>query len=886
MFKSLLEEKMHQGKLRIYFGYAAGVGKTYAMLQGAQEAKANGIEVVLGYIEPHARPETSQLALGFESISAKEMTYRGLRFSEFDLDATLRRKPQLVLVDELAHNNVTGSRNKKRFQDIEELLRAGIDVYTTLNVQHIESLMDQVQQITDIQVNERIPDYVFNEADQIKLVDIEPDDLLERLHKGKIYNKVQAERALNNFFTLEKLFALREIALLKTADQVNNLANKQQVDAKVGFAKEQILVCVSSSPSSPIVIRAAVRLAAAFKAELTALYVSEEGDESLSHEERKSLRQNLRLAEQLGAKVSVVYGTGLAEQISEYAKTSHITKLVIGKTPEKRNFGGVSFIDKLGQLAPELDIYIIPYTKAGYQNFSRIRRFPTIHFTFSDLFKTIMVLFACTLVGLIFDYWKFNVSNIITIYILGVQINAVITRGRIFSVISSVLSVLCFNYFFTVPYFSFEVFNNSYPVTFAIMLTAGLITSTLIKRIQNQVKMNAEKSYRTELLLQANKDLQIPESVPEILSATARSLTHLLEKDVVVYPVENEVLQNAVFFPATQSNQTLETYQRLKENGVADWVLHNNKRAGATTNTLSASKYLYLSVRLKNRIFAIIGVSMLDGIEIEPFEKSVFLSILGEAGLALEKEVLRSEQQQTVIEMKQEQLRANLLRAISHDLRSPLTSISGNAKLLMENHNSFNEPRKLELYSYIYDDSMWLISLIENLLAVTKLESNVALNLQVNSIEEAITEALKHVDRHINEHQLKTILSDEVLFAKMDSALIVQVIINIVNNAIKYTPKGSTITLMAERLKNSIQVEIADDGEGISDVAKTKIFDLFYTADKNPDSKRGLGIGLSLCKTIINSHSGEIYVKDNKPKGTIIGFNLPLVEVDINGWKS
>ncbi|WP_460022343.1 DUF4118 domain-containing protein [Lactovum odontotermitis] len=881
---------MKQGKLRIYFGYAAGVGKTYAMLGDAREAKENGVDVVAGYIEPHARPETMALLEGLEVLPTKKIIYKGVKLREFDLDAALVRKPQLILVDELAHTNAYGSRNKKRFQDVAELLRAGVDVYTTVNVQHIESLNDVVEKITGIHVNERIPDEVFDQADQIELVDLEPMDLLERLNKGKIYKKTQAARAVQNFFTEEKLVALREIALRKTADQVNHRAVESQIDKNSSYSKEHILVCVSASPAAPSVIRAAARLSSAFKADFTAFYMGNV-DEDQSPEDRLRLRQNLRLAEQLGAKITVVYGDDLPKQIAEYAKVSRVSKLVIGKSVERTPWPlkKANIVDSLNEIAPNLDVYIIPNGSSSLENpkpFWKLYHFARPYFSASDLAKTLLMLLIVTLLGLGFQRLDFNVSNIITIYILGVQVNAVITKGRIFSVISSVLSVLCFNYFFTAPYFTFEAFNPSYPVTFVIMLAAGLITATLIKRIQNQARLSAQKSYRTEVLLQTNRELQLPDSEAEVLDAVAQQLGKLLERDIVIYPVENGALQDFRYFARPDSKQTAAGYEVLKEEGVADWVLHNNKRAGATTNTLSASKFLYLSVRRKERIFAVIGIQMDGQVELEAFDKSIVLAMLGEAALALEKEVLREEQQETELKMQQEQLRANLLRAISHDLRTPLTSISGNAKLLMSTDNGLTNVQKEELSAYIYDDSMWLINLVENLLSITRLDGTIDLNLSTNVIDEVVEEALEHVDRHLSLHDFKLNLSQELLTAKMDAPLMVQVLINIINNAVKYTPQGSEITLTTSRSAEKIRVEVSDNGPGVTDEEKDKIFDMFYTfysmEDAVSDAKRGLGLGLSLCKSIISAHGGEIYVRDNVPKGLVIGFTLPLMEVNFS----
>lgn len=877
---------MQTGKLRIYFGYAAGVGKTYAMLNEAQKAKKAGVDVVAGYIEPHNRPETTALLAGLEHLSPKTIKYKGITLKEFDIDAALKRQPHIILVDELAHTNSFGSRNKKRYQDIRELLCAGINVYTTVNVQHIESLNDVIETITGIQVNERIPDAVFNQADQIELVDIEPLDLLERLDKGKIYAKSQANLAKHHFFTEEKLIALREIALRKAADQINQSAIRSEKVKASLVTKEHVLVCVSPSPYASHVIRAASRLASAFNADFTALYIGSFDRESTNQEVDNKLRQHLELAEQLGAKVSIVDADNVSKQIVDYAKVSHVSKLVVGKSSDKTIWPKENIVEVLSQSVPDLDIFVIPNArgkKAPYHDkFSFVSWIPKWQFSFSDLLKTLVMLLLVTLTGLLFRYWNFSVDNIITIYILGVQLNAVWTKGKLSSVISSILSVLCFNYFFTVPYYTFVAFSPNYPITFIIMLIAGLITSSLIKRIQEQARLSTEKSYRTELLLQTNKGLSQADTVPDILEELAVQVKKLLDRDVVIYPVTVGTLEEPKYFPTSQSLQTLADYDQLNERGVVEWVLHNNKRAGATTNTLSAAKFLYLSVRGKDHVFAIIGILMEDKAAVDLFEKSVILAVLGEAALALEKERLREEQQKIELKMQKEQLRANLLRAISHDLRTPLTSISGQARLMMETGETLEKQQLTELATYIYDDSMWLINLVENLLSITKLDNDMTLSLSTNILDEVVEEALKHVDRHLKYHNFVLALSNDLLMAKMDGPLIVQVLINIINNAVKYTPEGSQITLTSKQKDQNLVVEVSDDGPGISDQAKEKVFDLFYTAENAAaDGKRGLGIGLSLCKSIVTAHGGTIYVHDNSPKGVTIGFTLPLVEVPV-----
>ncbi|WP_221913182.1 sensor histidine kinase [Streptococcus halichoeri] len=875
---------MSTGKLKIYFGYAAGVGKTYAMLEGAHAAKKAGLDVVSGYIEPHDRPETMRLLNGLEQLPPKRLIYKGITLHELDIDAALKRHPDILLVDELAHTNCPGSRNKKRYQDIKELLHAGIDVYTTVNVQHIDSLNDVIENITGIEVNERIPDAIFNQADKIELVDIAPLDLLERLDEGKIYGKCQAHRAKQHFFKEEKLIALREIALRKTADQINQSVIRSDTVNKSITAKEHVLVCVSSSPYARHVIRAASRLASAFMADFTALYVGSLDEEGLESSSDTHLQQNLELAEQLGANISLVYAENVSKAIVDYAKVSHVTKLVVGKSIDRRFWPQENLVEVLSQAAPDLDIFVIPNARGkkvgdGLKP-ARKRSLSRWQFSMSDLWKTLISLIVVTVIGLLFRYWQFSVDNIITIYILGVQINAVWTKEKLSSVISSILSVLCFNYFFTFPYYTFQAFSPNYPITFMIMLMAGLITSSLINRGQEQARISTEKSYRTELLLQTNKALSQAANLPDILEAVAVQIQKLLVRDVVIYSVSQGTLNQARYFPSSHSTQTLQSYDQQKERGVAEWVLHNNKRAGATTNTLSAAHYLYLSIQGKDQVFAVIGILMAGKPALDAFEKSVLLAVLGEAALALEKENLREEQQSIRLKMQKEQLRANLLRAISHDLRTPLTSISGQARLMMEAANPLERAQMVELATYIYDDAMWLINLVENLLSITKLDGDVALTLSTNVFEEIVEEALKHIDRHVSQHHFQVHLSKELLMAKMDGALMVQVLINIINNAIKYTPPGSAITLTTKRRAKSIVVEVADDGPGISDSDKQKIFELFYTPGQRAvDAKRGLGIGLSLCKSIITAHGGVIYARDNQPKGVIIGFTLPLVEV-------
>lgn len=879
------EERNKQiGALKIFFGYAAGVGKTYAMLKDAHSAKHRGVDVVAGYVEPHARPQTAALLEGLETIPFQNVATAGITVSEFDIAAALKRKPQLILVDELAHTNAPGSRHKKRYQDVEELLHAGIDVYTTVNVQHIESLCDIVASITGIVVRERIPDDVFDEATQVKLVDIEPQELIDRLSEGKIYQEKQAKRALDNFFSIQNLTALREIALRRCADRVSRIAESGKIQTGASyFTDEHVLVCLSSSPTNPKIIRTAARMAQAFRGRLTALFVETPDFPAMSEENRARLRDNIHLAQQLGASIETSYGEDVAFQIAEVARLSGVSKVVVGRYNAKRHglFGKQILTEKLTEYAPNLDIYIIPDKPPGnyYPEKFKSTKHPILMI---DLIKSAGILLAAVIVGFIFLHFGFSEANIITVFILGVLITAVETNTRFYSIVYSLASVLLFNFFFTEPRYTFNAYGPTYPVTFLVMLLAALITSNLAMRIKEQARQSAQAAFWTKVMFDMNQALQKANGKAEIISVTSNQLVRLLHRDIIFYPANSEALEDPIVFYVDEKTDA-SLYTTENEKAVAAWVFKNNKRAGATTDTLSSAKCLYLAARIETRVYGVVGVVMENG-HLEPLENSTFLSILGECAMALENEQTRLEKEQAAVLAKNEQLRANLLRAISHDLRTPLTSISGNAGILLAGDESIRSDKKKQLYTDIYDDSQWLINLVENLLAVTRIEDGtISLQFKPELMEEVITEALRHISRKKTEHHITIQEADSFVLAKMDARLIVQVIINIVDNAIRYTPPGSSISISTYSKGGMIVTEIADDGPGIPDDAKQRIFDMFYTAGtKVADSRRSLGLGLALCKSIITAHGGTINVTDNIPVGTVFQFTLPIEEVTLH----
>ena len=868
------------GRLKIFFGYAAGVGKTYAMLEAAHQAQKEGVDVVVGYVEPHARPDTLALLEGLEVLSCREVDYRGIRLREFDLDGALARRPQLILVDELAHSNAPGCRHTKRYQDVEELLQAGINVYTTVNVQHLESLNDLVTSITGIVVNERIPDHVFDRANQVELVDIAPADLEKRLEEGKIYRQRQAKQALENFFTAENLTALREIAMRRTADQLNRTA-VQEKKGKAARAGDHILICLSSAPSNAKVIRTAARMAEAFHSGFTALFVQTPETKELSGENIKRLRSNLRLAEQLGAQIATVYGADPAEQIAEYARVSGITKIVMGRVNHRQHpwIGQKSLADRLIERT-DLDVYIIPDRQPLYKKPLGKLRKSRVRFSWRDAVVTLLCLAISTAVGFAFDWAGFSESNIITIYILGVLVTAVSTSGHLYGAANSLLSVLAFNFFFTEPRFTLQADGPSYPVTFLIMLSSSIIASSLASRVKEQARMAAEKSYYTELLLGSSQKLQTIRTEWDCLRLTAEQLSRMFDRPVI-YAL-NDADKELDFRIEPADEHTLLEKLSTEEIGVAKWVQKNHKHAGATPNTLPDSNWLFLSVRGTRGVMGIVGVPIAGYVVPDAFEKNLMVALLGECGLSQERIRLEEERNQIALQTQRESLQANLLRAVSHDLRTPLTNINGSVGILMGKDQTLKPEVREQLYTAIDDDTNWLINMTENLLAATQLETDrTKLKTAPELLEDLFQSAVRQLDRRARDHHISVDLEDQTLMASMNAGMIQRVIINMMNNAIQYTPKDSHIILSGTRRKDWVEISVSDDGPGIPDEAKKHLFDLFYTAEQGkPDSKRGLGLGLHLCQSIVNAHGGTITVSDHAPSGTTFRFTLPAVRTD------
>ena len=631
----LVLEEAKNGKLTIFFGYCAGVGKTFSMLNTAQQKSVEGVDVVIGYIESHDRPDTQNLTYGLEKIPTKEVLYKGHHFSEFDLDKALDRHPQLILVDELAHTNAPTSRHKKRYSDIEELLRAGIDVYTTVNVQHIESLHDVVESITKVKVNERIPDYIFNDADDVKLIDVDINDLIERLKQGKIYSKTQAKRALENFFIKDNLIALREISLRKCADRINLYAK----DENKQFLKEKILVCLGTSPTNQKVIRTASKMAQAFHGEFTALYVENSDSQELDLKAFQQLKKNISLAKELQANIVSTSGDDIAYQISQYAKTAGVSKLVLGRSYQKKSiFNKPTIVDKLTKLSPNLDIYIIPDNNSSKQNLNSVKYQYQNFFRFStrDSSISISTLLIITILAYFAQIAGFDITTIILLYVLSSCIIGSLTLLSIYSFIIPFINVCLINYLFIDPKYSLEIISSEYVMVLIVMIVVSFIINVLNFKLKKEKNSASLRAYSMEVLLETSQKLQQAKTYNDIMKETCVQLNKWLKRIIIFYPVNRKMLDKPYIYNPNKLLDDSNIFLTEKERTVAKWVYINNKNAGPTTSTLQEAKALYLSIRRNDKIYGVIGIDMISNKALSQYEKSLIKTILNEVSLAMD----------------------------------------------------------------------------------------------------------------------------------------------------------------------------------------------------------------------------------------------------------
>lgn len=631
-------------------------------------------------------------------------------------------------------------------------------------------------------------------------------------------------------------------------------------------SSEHVLVCLSPAPSNARIIETAANMARAFNASFTALYVKNPNSGKMNEEDEKRLMENTRLAESGGATVATVAGDDIPFQIAEYARLSDVTRIVIGRSAVAgRKFGlKPSFAEQLIALVPNIDIHIIPDGSVTLkERKKKLFEKPDLAKTLKGLLVVLIVSALSTGIGFLFVQFGFSEANIITVYMLGVLVTAALTESKICWVVSAAASVLVFNFLFTEPKYSLLAYGNGYPVTFLIMFASSLVIGGIMGKMKNREREAAKTAYRTRILFDANQLLQKAEGEKEIFEKTSEQLRKLLNRNVAVFVK-----------PATDDPSGFSEAVR--------WVMERGEKAGRGTAVFSGDEYAYYPVGKNGNVYGVIGVRVGDT-PIDAFDSSIAASIIGECAIAVDSVLSAEEKERAAVLAKNEQLRANLLRSISHDLRTPLTSISGNASNLIAHEGAFDSETKKRMYGDIYDDSIWLTTLVENLLSVTRIEEgkmNVSFSTEL--IDDVIDEAVKHVRVKSGERPVKVTRSDELIFAKMDARLIVQVLINLLDNAVKYTPPGSDVTVSAVKNGGEVSVSVADDGLGIPDEEKPRVFDMFYTGTaKTADSRRSIGLGLYLCKAIVSAHGGKIKVTDNVPHGAVFTFTLPVGEAKL-----
>ena len=874
------EARAGRGRLKIFFGFSAGVGKTYTMLETARRDVSSGRDVWIGVVETHGRSDTAALLLGMDIIPLREVDYRGVKLKEFDLDAVLQRHPELIIVDELAHTNAPGSRHAKRWQDVEELLAAGIDVYTTMNVQHIESLNDVVAQITGVIVQETVPDAMLERADEIELVDLPPEDLLERFRHGQVYVPAQAERALQSFFRKPNLIALRELALRQMADRVN--ADVQQArlsgtSPQIWPTAERLLVCVSPSPLSPRVIRTAKRMATSMRADWIAAYVEPSDPDVLDAKARQRLAQNLRLAEQLGAEIVTLAGPNPADELLTYARLRNVTRVVVGKSGRpgwRRLFRG-NLVDDLLRNSREIDIHIIHgVEEPGGKPPPPERQTVSWH----QYARALAVVAVCGIVGAVMEQIKLQEgprsSNLVMVFLLGV-VYAAARYGRGPGLLASLASVLVFDFFFVPPSFTFAVTDTQYTLTFAVMLGIAFLISALTSRIREQAQLSRHRARRMEAMYHMSQRLTGQVGTHQLAAVALQQLTAVFAGDVAIFlPDEEKRLRMATGSHAEFA---------LSENevAVAQWVFGHQQQAGLGTNTLPSAQALYLPLVGSQGSVGVLAIRPADPEQLLVFDQRQLLeTFASQIALALEREQLAAQVQAVLLQAETERLRSSLLASVSHDLRTPLAVITGASSSLLQSNDALSPQTRRELYQTIFEDSNRLSRLVDNLLDMTRIESgSVVVNKQPQVIEELIGSALSRMSRNLAGRQIKTHLPDDLPLVPLDEMLIEQVLINLLENVQKYTPADSPVEISVWPQDRQLFIEVADRGPGIPDDELDLIFEKFYRGQAAAiDGRRGAGLGLAICKAIVTAHGGRIWAENRAGGGARFCFSLPLVE--------
>ncbi|WP_353193210.1 sensor histidine kinase KdpD [Pandoraea pnomenusa] len=881
------EAREQRGRLKIFFGASAGVGKTFAMLQAARKLREEGTDVMVGVLETHGREETARLLDGLEALPQKSVEYRGRMLREFDLDGMLARKPAVALVDELAHANVPGERHLKRWQDVQELLAAGIDVYTTLNVQHLERLNDVVGQITGIRVWETVPDRVFDLADEVKLVDLPPDELLERMREGKVYMPAQAERAVRNFFRKGNLIALRELALRRTADRVDAQMREYRADQSISHvwqARERLLVAIGPGPEGVALVRAAARLAASLRADWLAVHVETPAMLRGSPERRESTYATLKLAQELGAETLTLDGAEAAQTLLAYAQMRNVSKLVVGASGARRWWTARTPLhEQLVRLARGVDVVLIGPAAGDTAADKRV-----VRGDWRDWVDT-----AAPELGLVGGPWRgyvwaiaicggvsivaaeltsfLDLANIAMLYLLGVIV-AAMRLGRGPGVLASFVSVLAFDFFFVPPKMSLSVSDTQYLLTFAVMLTVALVISHLTTSLRFQARLATWRERRTGAVYAMARELAAALTTPQILEIGARHVREVFQARVALLLPDS---QGSVRQPL--ENASTQTMPQRVDTDVAQWVYDRQQAAGRGTNTLPASDAYYLPLRAPMRTRGVLVVapeSEGDGAVGTPEQQRLLDTFAAQIALALERVHYVEIAQDALVTMESERLRNSLLSAISHDLRTPLTSIVGFASMLSRNAQTPG-PLRTELVDAIHEEAQRMTGLVTNLLDMAKLQAGgVQLNRQWQMLEEVVGTSLRACRRVLAGHEVTTRLPADLPLLRFDAVLLERLFSNLLENAAKYSPSGSHIEIAARVKGDEVEVSVSDDGPGLPAGMEGRIFEKFMRGEKE-SAKPGIGLGLAICRAIVEAHGGKIHAT-NVPEGHGARFTFTL----------
>ena len=868
------EQQALRGKLRIYFGSSAGVGKTYAMLVAAHKAVTEGRDVVVGVVETHGRAETAALLEGLEMLPRLQIAHRDKELSEFDLDAALARHPQLILIDELAHSNLTGTRHPKRWQDIEEILAAGIDVFSTLNVQHLESLNDVVGGITQVRVWETVPDKVFDGADEVVLVDIPADELLARLKAGKVYMGPQAEHAASHFFRKGNLMALRELALRRTADRVEGDVQAYRVEQSIGSVWKTgnaLLTCVGPDAASERVVRAAARLAGELGADWHAIYVETPALQRLDAQRRERILTTLNLAQQLGATTAVIANAQIAESIIAYARSHNLSKLVIGRDPIRRLWPWQrSSGQKLAMLAPDIDLIEIGRAESPGES-SRAAALPKVQGDGESVDRTrkrarrywlsaagcVAVTLACVPLAEHFDR-----SNIVAIFILTVVLVGV-RLGRGPAALAAILSVCAFDFFFVPPKFSFAVSDIQYLLTFFIMLAVGLIAGQLTAGLRFQARVASHREERAGSLYEIARDLSGAVQVEQVVKISDESIQRTFRASAAV------LLPDAGGHLIADGGVAVEI-------GTAQWAFDNAKQAGFGTDTLPGSDVLYIPLRAPYQARGVLAVKAHNRRLLRiPEQRQLLDTFAALIAIALERVHYVGVAQDALLKMESERLRNSLLAALSHDLRTPLTVLVGLADSLALTTPKLSTAQ-LETATAIQDEARRMSTLVSNLLDMARIESgDVTLNLQWQPLEEVVGASLSAVRGILEGHTLAIDVSPDLPLVRFDAVLIERVLVNLLENAAKYTPAGSRISLAAEVAGDRLNVSVSDNGPGLPAGKEEAVFQKF-TRGERESATPGVGLGLAICRAIVEAHKGKIAATATRGGGATFTFTLPL----------